>query len=124
MMAASLAAEPMGLGKPHSGFTIVAAPPDVVFGKNTSFHTREYRGRRARCEGGETLCVTSWSMRTRRPGHGRTNAPVPLAPSRNSVSASHRVAIQVAFESKGLKPGFHFIVSRVETRRFQALWGN
>jgi hypothetical protein len=33
----------------------------------------------------------------------------------------HRgVAVQVAFESIGLKPGFHFIGSRVETRRFQA----
>ncbi len=30
-------------------------------------------------------------------------------------------AVQVAFESKGLKPGFHFIGSRVETRRFQAM---
>jgi hypothetical protein len=34
------------------------------------------------------------------------------------------VAVQVAFESKGLKPGYHFIGSRVETRRFQALWVN
>jgi hypothetical protein len=31
------------------------------------------------------------------------------------------VAVQVAFESKGLKPVFHFIGSRVETRRFQAM---
>jgi hypothetical protein len=30
-------------------------------------------------------------------------------------------AVQVAFESKGLKPGFHFLGSRVETRRFQAM---
>jgi hypothetical protein len=41
------------------------------------------------------------------------------------------VAAQVALESKGLKPGFHFEGSRVETRRlqaetrrFQALWVN
>jgi hypothetical protein len=31
------------------------------------------------------------------------------------------VAVQVEFESKRLKPGFHFIGSRVETRRFQAM---
>ena len=30
------------------------------------------------------------------------------------------VAVQVALESKGLKPVSHFIGSRVETRRFQA----
>ena len=30
------------------------------------------------------------------------------------------VAVQVAFESKGLKPGYHVTGSRVETRRFQA----
>jgi hypothetical protein len=30
------------------------------------------------------------------------------------------VAVQVAFESKFLKPGFHLIGSMVETRRFQA----
>jgi hypothetical protein len=34
----------------------------------------------------------------------------------------HRgVAAQVAFESKGLKPFFHFIGRKVETRRFQAM---
>jgi hypothetical protein len=31
------------------------------------------------------------------------------------------VAVQVAFESKGLKTGNHFIGSMVETRRFQAI---
>jgi hypothetical protein len=31
------------------------------------------------------------------------------------------VAVQVAFESKGLKPDFHFIGSRVETGRYQAM---
>jgi hypothetical protein len=31
------------------------------------------------------------------------------------------VAVQVVFETKGLKPGFHFTGSRVETRRFQAM---
>jgi hypothetical protein len=34
--------------------------------------------------------------------------------------ARHAVAVQVAFESKGLKPVFHLSASRVETRRFQA----
>jgi hypothetical protein len=34
------------------------------------------------------------------------------------------VAVKSAFESKGLKPGYHFIGSRVETGRFRALWGN
>lgn len=101
-MAASLAAEPIGLGKPHSGFTIVpppllplppppllpppppppppapTSPPpppaaheegidddgdikeeeegevSLIFGMKTSFHTREYLGRRARNEGGDT----------------------------------------------------------------------
>ena len=81
MMAASLAAEPIGLGTPLSGFTIVPAPPspssarkgldsdggggsggDDDFGKKTSFHTREYLGRRAKCEGGDTRWVTSWSV--------------------------------------------------------------
>jgi hypothetical protein len=33
-----------------------------------------------------------------------------------------RVAAQVAFESKGFKPEYHISVSRVETRRVQALW--
>jgi hypothetical protein len=33
----------------------------------------------------------------------------------------HAVALQVAFESKGLKPGYHISGSRVETRRFQAM---
>jgi hypothetical protein len=38
-----------------------------------------------------------------------------------SFSSRRRaVAAQVAFESKGLKPGFHFIGERVETRRFQS----
>jgi hypothetical protein len=37
----------------------------------------------------------------------------------------HRAAVQVAFvKSKGLKPVFHLIGSRVETRRFRALWVN
>jgi hypothetical protein len=34
------------------------------------------------------------------------------------------VAVQVAFESKGLKPGFHLIGSRFETRRFQDAIGH
>jgi hypothetical protein len=35
------------------------------------------------------------------------------------------VAAQVdPFGEQALKPGFHFIGSRVETRRFQALWVN
>jgi hypothetical protein len=29
-------------------------------------------------------------------------------------------AVQVAFESKGLKPGYHILSARVETRRLQA----
>jgi hypothetical protein len=32
--------------------------------------------------------------------------------------ARHDVAVQVEFESKGLKPGNHMSPSRVETRRF------
>jgi hypothetical protein len=31
------------------------------------------------------------------------------------------VAVQVAFDSKGLKPGNHFTGSRVETRRFRSM---
>ena len=39
----------------------------------------------------------------------------------DGVDAPRAVAVQVdPFESKGLKPDFHFIGSRVETRRFQA----
>jgi hypothetical protein len=35
---------------------------------------------------------------------------------------SQRVGAQVAFEkAKALKPGYHITVSRVETRRFQAM---
>jgi hypothetical protein len=38
------------------------------------------------------------------------------------VTQRHRVAVQAAFESKGLKPVFHFSGSRVETGRFQAIY--
>jgi hypothetical protein len=48
--------------------------------------------------------------------------------SRFSAAAAARVslmrlgvAVQIAFERKGLKPGFHVTLSRVETRRFQAM---
>jgi hypothetical protein len=37
------------------------------------------------------------------------------------VHSSQCVAVQVAFESKGLKPVSHLIGLRVETRRFQAM---
>ena len=36
--------------------------------------------------GGETLCVTSWSINTTRPGRGRTVAPMPESTSMKCVS--------------------------------------
>jgi hypothetical protein len=45
-----------------------------------------------------------------------------LAPVRQAVRALGVGGTSYICESKGLKPGFHFIGSRVETRRFQALW--
>jgi hypothetical protein len=42
-------------------------------------------------------------------------------PSRRRYDCCRCVAVQVAFESKTLKPGHHFIGSRVETRRLSAM---
>ena len=73
-MARNLAADPNGDGVPHSGLANDVLPPTRL-GVTASFHTNEYRGRRATSDGGDTLCVTSWSMSTTRPGRGRTMAP-------------------------------------------------
>jgi hypothetical protein len=43
---------------------------------------------------------------------------------RHHVEERLAVAVQVDFESKGLKPAYRISGSRVETRRFQALWVN
>jgi hypothetical protein len=50
--------------------------------------------------------------------------PVTWPQRSRQFHGAHDVAAQVAFESKGLKPGFHFIGSRVETRRAFKLPGN
>jgi hypothetical protein len=54
-----------------------------------------------------------------------TPAPAPATPPPPCPNPmplhSRSVAVQVEFESKGLKPGFHFTGSSVETRRFQAM---
>jgi hypothetical protein len=47
--------------------------------------------------------------------------PREAAPAVEGRRRAHGVAVQVAFESKGLKPLFHFTGPRVVTRRFQAM---
>jgi hypothetical protein len=53
-------------------------------------------------------------------GESMCTAP-PCMPSSFSV---HCVAVQVAFESKVLKPGSHSIGSRLKPGAFKALWVN
>jgi hypothetical protein len=52
-----------------------------------------------------------------------TDSPTtrPLGRRRRCRPPPRGVAVQVAFESKGLKPVFHFTGARVETGRFQAM---
>mmetsp|Transcript_15959 Transcript_15959/g.54445 ORF Transcript_15959/g.54445 Transcript_15959/m.54445 type:complete len:384 (-) Transcript_15959:16-1167(-) len=84
------AAVPTRTGSPHSGLEIVLGAPAPLpgLGNITSLSTSEYLGRPASGEGAETLCNTSCSMSTSRPGLGRTNTPVSVPGSRKSVSAS------------------------------------
>jgi hypothetical protein len=42
----------------------------------------------------------------------------------SSCEAALAVHVQVAFESKGLNPGYHFIVSGVDIRRAFKLWAS
>jgi hypothetical protein len=77
-------------------------------------HSRQDGGRDAQALGG----LGAEDDERLDPRHGEVRAVAVQPRERRHLAVA---PLQLAFESTGLKPGFHFIGGRVETGRFQAV---